>query len=35
VGDSQVRVEVRTADNQPATDKGLQTLLQQMVNELK
>lgn len=35
VGDSQVRVDLRTADNQPATDKGLQTLLQQMVNELK
>lgn len=35
VGDSQVRVDMRTADNQPATDKGLQALLQQMVNELK
>ncbi|MFN4237320.1 MAG: outer membrane protein assembly factor BamC [Vogesella sp.] len=35
IGDSQVRIEVRSADNQPATDKGLQTLLQQMVNELK
>lgn len=35
IGDSQVRIEVRGADNQPASDKGLQTLLQQMVNELK
>lgn len=35
VGDSQVRVELRGTDNQPANDKGLQTLLQQMVNELK
>lgn len=34
-GDQQVRVELRTADNAVVTDKGLEALLQQMVNELK
>jgi outer membrane protein assembly factor BamC len=34
-GNNQVRIELRTADNATVNDKGVEALLQQMVNELK